>query len=101
VTVGVPGHRRYDVHARIDLIEEIARRHGYDAFPRSCDRSAPAPCPSHPLFMLEDRLRTLLAGRGFLEARTAAFAPEPEGDVALLLPLAATESRLRGRCCPA
>jgi phenylalanyl-tRNA synthetase beta chain len=100
VIVGVPGYRRYDVHREEDLIEEIARRHGYDAFSEELRPFRPGTVPSHPLFRMEDRLRTLLAGRGFLEARTAAFAPEPEGDVALLLPLAATESRLRRALLP-
>jgi phenylalanyl-tRNA synthetase beta chain len=100
VTVGVPGYRRYDVHREEDLIEEIARRHGYDAFSEELRPFRPGTVPSHPLFRTEDRLRTLLAGRGFLEARTAAFAPEPEGDVALMLPLAATESRLRRALLP-
>jgi phenylalanyl-tRNA synthetase beta chain len=100
VTVGVPGYRRYDVHREEDLIEEIARRHGYDAFSEELRPFRPGTVPPHPLFSMEDRLRTVLAGRGFLEARTAAFAPEPDGDVALLLPLAATESRLRRALLP-
>jgi phenylalanyl-tRNA synthetase beta chain len=101
LTVGVPGHRRYDVHGEEDLIEEIARRHGYDAFADELRPFRPSSVPSHPLFRTEDRLRTLLVGRGFLEAHTAAFGPEPDGDVALLLPLAATESRLRRALLPA
>jgi phenylalanyl-tRNA synthetase beta chain len=100
VVVGVPGHRRYDVQREEDLIEEIARRHGYDAFSEELRPFRPGTVPSHPLFLLEDRLRTLLVGRGFLEAHTAAFAPEADGDVALLLPLAATESRLRRALLP-
>jgi phenylalanyl-tRNA synthetase beta chain len=97
MTVHVPGHRRYDVVREEDVIEEIARRHGYDAFPDDLRAFRPSAVPSHPLFALEDRLRALLAGRGFMEARTAAFAPEDAGTVSLLLPLAATESRLRAR----
>jgi phenylalanyl-tRNA synthetase beta chain len=100
VVVGVPGHRRYDVSREEDLIEEIARRHGYDAFPEELRPFRPGTVPSHPLFALEDRLRTRLVGRGFMEAHTAAFAPEQDGDVALLLPLAATESRLRRALLP-
>jgi phenylalanyl-tRNA synthetase beta chain len=100
LTVGVPGHRRYDVHGEEDLIEEIARRHGYDEFSDELRPFRPSSVPSHPLFRTEDRLRTLLVGRGFLEAHTAAFGPESDGDVALLLPLAATESRLRRALLP-
>jgi phenylalanyl-tRNA synthetase beta chain len=93
--VGVPAHRRHDVGREEDLIEEIARRHGYDNFSEELRPFRVGAVPTHPLFLLEDRLRRLLVGRGFLEAHTAAFAPESEGEVALLLPLAATESRLR------
>jgi phenylalanyl-tRNA synthetase beta chain len=98
--VRVPGHRRFDVAREEDLIEEIARRHGYDAFPDDLRPFRPSTVPTHPLFLVEDRLRTLLTGRGLLEARTAAFAPEQDGDVELLLPLAATESRLRRSLVP-
>jgi phenylalanyl-tRNA synthetase beta chain len=100
VHVAVPGHRRFDVNREEDLIEEIARRHGYDVFPDELRAFRPGVVPPHPLFALEDRLRTLLVGRGLLEARTAAFAPESDGDVGLLLPLAATESRLRRALLP-
>jgi phenylalanyl-tRNA synthetase beta chain len=100
VHVSIPGHRRYDVAREEDLIEEIARRHGYDSFPDELRPFRPSVVPDHPLFALEDRLRTLLAARGLLEAHTAAFVPEPDGDVALLLPLAATESRLRASLLP-
>jgi phenylalanyl-tRNA synthetase beta chain len=100
LAVTVPGHRRYDVKGEADLIEEIARHHGYDAFPTELHSFRPSSVPSHPLFHLEGRLRTLLTARGFLEASTAAFVPEADGDVALLLPLAATESRLRRALLP-
>jgi phenylalanyl-tRNA synthetase beta chain len=96
----VPGHRSYDVAREEDVIEEIARRHGYDSFPDELRPFRPSVVPTHPLFELEERLRTLLVGRGLLEAHTAAFAPDADGDVALLLPLAATESRLRRALLP-
>jgi phenylalanyl-tRNA synthetase beta chain len=95
--VNVPGHRRYDVSREEDLVEEIARLHGYDNFPDELRPFRPGTVPTHPLFLVEDRVRTLLVSRGFLEAHTAAFAPDAEGDVALTLPLAATEAKLRRR----
>jgi phenylalanyl-tRNA synthetase beta chain len=100
VQVAVPPHRRHDVAREEDLVEEIARRHGYDRFSDELRPFRPGTVPTHPLFLVEDRLRRLLVGRGFMEAHTAAFAPEAEGDVALLLPLAATESRLRRALLP-
>ena len=100
LSVRAPGHRRFDVAREEDLIEEIARRHGYDEFPDELRPFRPSAVPTHPLFLLEDRLRALLVGRGLLEAHTAAFAPASAGDVELLLPLAATESRLRRSLVP-
>jgi phenylalanyl-tRNA synthetase beta chain len=98
--VHVPGHRRYDVFREDDLVEEIARRHGYDAFPDDVRPYRPSAVPPDPMAGLEDQLRTLLVGRGFFEARGAAFAPPEEGDVALLLPLSSAESRLRRALVP-
>ncbi len=98
--IDVPGHRRTDVTREADLIEEVARRHGYDNFPTGLVPFRPSVVPEDSVAMLEDELRTLLVGRGFLEARTAAFAPEAEGDVALLLPLSSAESRLRRALLP-
>jgi phenylalanyl-tRNA synthetase beta chain len=100
VSVRVPGHRRFDVAREEDLIEEIARRHGYDEFPAELRPFRPSVVPTHPLFLIEDRLRSLLVGRGMLEAHTAAFAPAGDGDVELLMPLAVTESRLRRSLVP-
>ena len=98
--VTVPSHRRYDVSREVDLIEDIARRHGYDAFADDLRPFRPSAVPTHPLFLREAQLRNILVRRGFLEARTAAFAPEQDGDVALLNPLAMTESRLRRALLP-
>src|SRR5690606_19951114 len=100
VSVRVPGHRLSDVSRPDDLVEEIARRHGYDAFPDDLRPFRPSSVPTHPLFVLEDRVRTLLVARGLLEARTAAFAPAKEGEVELMHPLAATESSLRRSLLP-
>ncbi|NJD11442.1 MAG: phenylalanine--tRNA ligase subunit beta [Gemmatimonadetes bacterium] len=96
----VPGHRWQDVRAEIDLVEEVARRHGYDSFPAGLGGFRPTAVPDDPLMQLEDRLRSVMVGLGLLEARTAAFAPEAEGDVALLRPLSAAESRLRRALVP-
>jgi phenylalanyl-tRNA synthetase beta chain len=100
VRVRAPGHRRFDIAREEDLIEEIARRHGYDTFPDDLRPFRPSAVPTHPLFVLEDRLRALLVGRGLLEAHMASFAPAEDGDVELLLPIAATENRLRRSLVP-
>jgi len=99
-TYRVPGHRRGDLVREVDLIEEVARHAGYDAFPEERRPIRPSAVPDAPLSVLEGRLRQRWAGRGFLEARTAAFAPEGQGDVELLNPLSSDESRLRRSLLP-
>lgn len=96
----VPGHRWYDVSREVDLVEEVARRHGYDQFPDHMRSFRPSAVPEDVAARLEDRLRDTMVMRGFYEARTAAFAPESEGDVALLNPLSSAESRLRRDLLP-
>lgn len=95
ITVRVPGFRSYDVLREDDLVEEIARRHGYDTIPDELRPFRVGSLPDDPLSRLEDRLRTLFVGEGFYETRSVPFVSEKEGDVALLLPLASNESRLR------
>ncbi len=91
----VPGHRSYDTLREVDLIEEVARTHGYDAFPSELASFRPGAVPDDPLFGLEDRLRARLAADGISEAQTPALGPAACGDVALLNPMSTEESRLR------
>jgi phenylalanyl-tRNA synthetase beta chain len=93
--VRVPGFRSYDVTREIDLIEEVARTHGYDAFPSELGAYRPGTVPDHPLFQLEDELRRALAARGLYEAQTPAFVPEAEGDVRVANPLNTQEPYVR------
>ncbi len=101
LSVTVPGYRSYDVTREVDLIEEIARTHGYDNFPDDLGAARPTTVPDDPLFQLEDNLRRALAGAGLLEATNPAFAPEAEGDVELNNPISREESHLRGAILPA
>ncbi|MCY4573566.1 MAG: phenylalanine--tRNA ligase subunit beta, partial [Gemmatimonadetes bacterium] len=91
----VPGHRCQDTLREVDLIEEVARTHGYDAFPQELSRFRPGTVPDHPLFQLEDRLRALLVADGISEAQTPALGPASDGDVELMNPMSAEEGRLR------
>jgi len=100
VTVLVPGHRRYDVSREDDLVEEVARRRGYDTFSDEVRPFRASVVPDDATAQLEDRLRDVLVGRGFLEARSLPLVGEADGDVPLLLPLASTESRLRRALLP-
>ena len=100
LSVIVPGYRSYDVTREIDLIEEITRAHGYDRFPDDLAPVRPTTVPDHPLFQLEDRLRTVLSGEGLFEASNPAFAPIHEGEVELINPISMEESRLRSSLVP-
>ncbi|MEQ1855937.1 MAG: phenylalanine--tRNA ligase subunit beta [Longimicrobiales bacterium] len=98
--VRVPGFRSWDVRREVDLIEEIARTHGFDNFPATLGPYRAGTVPDHPLFQLEDELRAALVARGLFEAHTPAFAPESDGDVEVSNPLSATERYLRGSLVP-
>lgn len=98
--VRVPGFRSYDVTREVDLIEEVARAHGYDAFPAELGAYRPGTVPDHPLFQLEDELRRAMAARGFFEAQTPAFVPEGEGDVKVANPLNTREPFVRRTLLP-
>jgi len=98
--VEVPGFRSRDLTREVDLIEEVARRHGFDRFPETLGAFRPGTVPDHPLFHLEAELRSELAAWGAFEAQTPAFAPEGEGDVELLNPISAEEGFLRARLLP-
>ncbi len=98
--VRVPGFRSYDVTREIDLIEEVARTHGYDEFPSELGPYRPGTVPDHPMFQLEDELRRALAAAGFLEAHTPAFVAEGEGDVEVANPLNAREPFMRRALLP-
>ena len=98
--VRVPGFRSYDVRREVDLIEEVARAHGYDNFPSDLGPYRPGTVVDHPLFALEDELRRSLAARGLLEAQTPAFVREGEGDVRVANPLATTEPFIRRAILP-
>ena len=100
LSVIVPGYRSYDVRREIDLIEEITRAHGYDRFPEGLTPARPTTVPDHPLFQLEDRLRTVLSGGGLFEAANPAFAPTHEGEVEVNNPISLEESRLRMSLIP-
>ncbi|MDE2871793.1 MAG: phenylalanine--tRNA ligase subunit beta [Gemmatimonadota bacterium] len=98
--VVVPGHRSYDTLREVDLIEEVARTHGYDAFPETMSPWRPGTVPDHPLFRLEDALRAELAADGISEAQTPAMGPARHGDVPLRNPMSRDESHLRRDLLP-
>jgi len=100
LVVDVPGWRP-DLTQEIDLVEEIARLHGYGRFPEALRAHRPTTVPEDPLDLSSRRLRQGLVSLGLYE--TQAFplvAPEAPDSVSLLNPLNAEESALRRRLLP-
>ena len=95
----VPGFRG-DVEEEIDLIEEIARRRGYDSFPDELAPFRPSSVPEAPVVEVERRIAERFVGWGFLEARTTGFVPESAGEVRVLNPLSAEEGFMRASLVP-
>ncbi|WP_420634832.1 phenylalanine--tRNA ligase subunit beta [Candidatus Palauibacter sp.] len=99
----VPGWRT-DVEREIDLVEEVARRAGYDAAPGQDRRFRPSAVPEDPRVEKSARVRQLLTGRGLLEARSLSFMPADfRGNRAVVSvpnPLSAEEGCLRSAMVP-
>jgi phenylalanyl-tRNA synthetase beta chain len=93
--VAVPSWRA-DVTAEVDLIEEVARLRGYDAFPDELRPYRPGTVPDAPLHRVARRVRDEMTAAGLLETRAMPFvAGAPEGYVRVMNPLAENEAYLR------
>jgi phenylalanyl-tRNA synthetase beta chain len=100
--VSVPGWRT-DVRTEVDLLEEVARRYGYESFPQEVRSFRPSAVPDSPVWQKAGRVRHTLASLGALEARSSSFVPEgrTSGQPARLLkPLSEAESFLRTDMVP-
>jgi phenylalanyl-tRNA synthetase beta chain len=100
LAVQVPGWRP-DVTREVDLIEEVARVKGYDAFPDELRAYRPGIVPDAPDERARARIREQLVRAGLLEARTLPLGP-PDGPdaVPILNPMSAEEAYLRRRLVP-
>lgn len=72
---------RVDIAREIDLIEEIARLHGYDKIPVTMPAVNAAPFAPDPRRLVEDRVRTLLNGYGYSEIITYSFVSPHSADI--------------------
>ncbi|MFB9068930.1 phenylalanine--tRNA ligase subunit beta [Pseudofulvimonas gallinarii] len=68
-----PPSWRFDIAIEEDLIEEVARIHGYDRIPTRAPAGELAPALPGEGRLADSRLRSTLAARGWLEALTFAF----------------------------
>ena len=71
-----PPSWRFDIAIEADLIEEVARLHGYDRLPERPLGGAPAMPACPEARVSAGRIRALLADRGYHEAITYSFVPE-------------------------
>jgi phenylalanyl-tRNA synthetase beta chain len=100
--------RRVDCRREVDLIEEIARHHGFDRLPATFPALHSAPPPIDTRIDRARQLRTVMTGAGFFEAVTFGFMAEPaaapfagEGDlVPIANPLSETFAVLRPSILP-
>jgi len=97
LAVEVPGWRP-DLAAEIDLIEEVARLHGYDAFPDDLRPFRAGNQVDAPLEITARSIRQGLTAEGLYEAVTLPMGtadPQTTGAVAILNPLSQDHSHLR------
>ena len=68
---------RADVSRDVDLIEEVARHHGYDRLPTTFPPLARTPAPADPGLERDRLVRRLAAAAGFAESVTFSFIERP------------------------
>ena len=69
---------RVDLTREIDLVEEIARIHGYDRIPETPPESGKVNLYSSREERVTDKAKTVLTGLGFYEALSPGFSPGDE-----------------------
>ncbi|HEU4997006.1 MAG TPA: phenylalanine--tRNA ligase subunit beta [Gemmatimonadaceae bacterium] len=87
---------RVDVSGEIDLVEEVARFHGYDRFPDEIRPFRPTTTFDDPLWTVANRVRDALVGLGLFETRPMPFVHATEDTyVRVRNPLSENEAFLR------
>jgi phenylalanyl-tRNA synthetase beta chain len=94
ILVVAPSWRR-DLAAEVDLVEEVARLHGYDALPDEVQPYRPGTSRDAPMWTTSARLRDALVAEGLLEVRPTPFVAGGDEHVRVLNPLAENEAHLR------
>jgi phenylalanyl-tRNA synthetase beta chain len=100
MAVDVPGWRP-DLTSEIDLIEEVARIHGYDQIPNELRPFRVGELRDADIEVAADRVRAGLAAVGLVEVHSLPFtAREDQWSVEIQNPLAADAGYLRRRLLP-
>ena len=100
-----PPSHRFDITREVDLIEEVARVHGYDAIPAVALRGAHVMLPAGEGARTVHDLKKLLVARGYQENITYSFTSEEvdrdfrsQGEILPLLnPIASQMGVMRGQ----
>jgi phenylalanyl-tRNA synthetase beta chain len=96
-----PPSWRPDLKREIDLVEEIARLHGYQNFPADLRAFRPSLLADAPIEQVATQLRTGLSRQGLLEVMPLPMTPaDGPASVPLANPLSSTEGHLRRRLLP-
>jgi phenylalanyl-tRNA synthetase beta chain len=90
-----PPSFRQDVTGEAEVIEEIARLHGYDSFSSELRPHRPSSRSDAPMYTAATRVRDALAAAGLLEARPMPFVREGIDAHRVRNPLAEDEAYLR------
>ena len=100
IAVDVPGWRP-DLAAEIDLVEEIARLHGYQAFPSDLRPFRLGELPDAPIEAAVAGVRRGLVAEGLYEVNSLPLGRhDGEGSLRLVNPLSAEDAWLRRRLLP-
>ncbi len=94
----IPDHRRHEVRREIDLIEEVARLHGFEDF-HVTERVEMEVAPPQPERQAQTALTSALVGMGFYETVTFTFVTHAECDAFMpegLKTLQVDEERRKG-----
>lgn len=113
LAVTVPTHR-LDVSIPADLIEEVARIHGYEKIPTTLMDDTLPPQRGNPGLEFEERTRDVLVGCGLTEMITYAMtnmesvskldpdrrSPDPSGFISLVNPISPDKTHMRQSLLP-
>jgi phenylalanyl-tRNA synthetase beta chain len=100
IAVDVPGWRP-DLVAEIDLVEEIARLHGYEAFPSDLRPFRLGALPDAPIEAAVRAVRRRLVAEGLYEVNSLPLGRDDgQGGLRLVNPLSADDAWLRRRLLP-
>ncbi len=100
IAVDVPGWRP-DLRREVDLIEEIARLHGYQNFPDELRPFRVGSLPDAPIELATDRVRQAMTRQGLFEVHTPSLGPAARAEsVAAINPLSVDEAYLRESLLP-